>query len=88
MDDGQQSRRVIGAELANDVEPAHVGQVHVQYQGVDGLRHDGRKALGTRSGLQHGIAMTFQNPTNRVARRGVIVDHQDRAFTHHRAAPL
>ncbi len=76
MNHRQQGRAWVLTQQPDNVEAAHVRQVHVQDQGVDLAVADQRQALAARAGLQYLIPVHRQPPAHGIAGGNVVIDDQ------------
>ncbi len=87
MNHRQQRGARFGAQLANNVEAAHVRQVHVQDQRIEGVLGNQPQALGAGARFQYAVAVVFQAPAQGIACGGVVVDDQQATVSLHQECP-
>ncbi len=81
VDHRQQGGGPVGPQLADDVEAAHVWQVDIQNECIEGLAGDDVKAFGAGAGFYDGNALALQASTQRIAGSGVVIDNQHACVT-------
>ncbi len=87
MNHRQQRGARVGAQQADDVETAHVRQVDVEDQRIEGFALDQGQAVAAGAGFEHRVAVALQAPTQGVTGGDVVIDNQQADVTIHRRSP-